>query len=170
MPGYERRWIYELMEEVAGSAIAPKAVDVAERVHLKLIELDGLGEMRARLALDEIARQSLSHMASSWLKNRGAVTVGWNGKPIAVIPERLSEHPPTVTGQREKAGQYPLWIYLPWDRVRSIRNDYATRSATLAGKVVAFDRILSLEERFPDAKTPAEALEMAGLDAKQIDL
>ena len=101
--------------------------------------------------------------------DRGVVRIAHTGAVIS-LPTRFGVPAVSDDGQRERHFQQPLWWELSWDRFSQLVNSLIRQSNRIGEEIVALQEILQLRDQFPDAETPGDACEMAGIDPRSFGI
>lgn len=163
----DRAFVLELIDKHIQDVDRPSATSIAEWVVRELHDLDALGDYRARRALHELPVPAVVQMAGSRLRENGEVGVGWNGSHVS-LPARLAIDVRDSSGVPTGEKQYPLWVYESWEEIESLRDRLAAQRDGVAADVKAIEQVLRLRDQYPEAGSPFEACEMAGIDPEEI--
>ena len=78
--------------------------------------------------------------------------------------------PARVGIRREKAYQQSLWWELTWEEFDNWLELLGVKAARLQAKADAFAEVNALRVKYPDTKTPIEAMDIEGIDPRSFDL
>lgn len=166
---YDIELVNELVDKYTVGQVAPSAVETAWLAHRDLWDLDARLDERARPALESLSLQALTQVAGRRIKKTGQVLVSWNGT-VVKMPERMAVRDRDEDGVPGTERQFPLIVEMTWAQVEEKREWLAKQANTLYAEVAAYDQILALRMLYPQANTPLEACELAGLDPESIAL
>lgn len=62
------------------------------------------------------------------------------------------------------------WVDATWDEIRRFVVDEMTRRDQAAFNVQAYGRVLELQARYPNTRTPGEACDAGGIDWRNLDI
>lgn len=165
---YDHDWLSALIAaEIQRQPAAPIGTVVAHFVTAEVERAAERGVAEAQPVIRAALESWLIQKVEGQLRaERLSIPVSWNGADLSVaVPARLGHRVEVKRsdGTRERAIQYPLWTYQPWEVVERLR---ASKVAVRDGadrQIAALDRALLLREKYPEL-TPYEAAEREGLN------
>lgn len=142
---------------------------VADRTKVFLAGLDDAQQAQRYWALDvtaeirrEGARRILNREAE---RRRPRVPVSEDGQVIGKMPREAGRRVRALDGS--VSHQRGLFDLMTWDELREKRAELVRNSRALKVDIHGIEVLLSLEERFPDAATPADACALLGTSVEE---
>lgn len=164
----DRAFVISLIDNyIPTSQGRPSATDIAVMVEHDLEEMEIRGNLQAKRSRKELQVPTLIQLAGQRLRQGSQVGIGWNGSHVDV-PSRLAVPIRDEDGVPTKNKQYPMWVYESWEEVQALRDGLAAQRDGIDASVQGLEQVLKLREKYPDALTPFDACEMAGIDPAEI--
>lgn len=109
--------------------------------------------------------------AERTLKNLSKVGARGLVEQVFKADKAVFRKPATRVGiKRERAYQQPLWWELTWKEFDDWLDMLGVKAGRLQAKADAFAEVRALKAKYPDTKTPIEAMDIEGIDPRSIDL
>lgn len=133
----------------------------------ELRNMEARGNAQATRLLEALEDMGAQSAVKAVLKEEtGTISIGFNGSASLVrMPTfyGFRRHDP-VTGERLKQSEMWRWFSYSWDDFEGLINTLRMQARVLDERVAGLETVLPLRTKYPDSRTPLEAIELEGLD------